>query len=94
MSSREFTEWMAYDTLDPIGQERADLRAGIIASTVANTARDEKKHPKPFSADEFMPEFEALRAEKPQQTIEQQIQIAEMLAAAGLGTITRKSDRE
>ena len=55
MSSREFTAWLAYDTLDPIGAARGDLQAGIVASTVANAYRDPKKRPKPFAPADFMP---------------------------------------
>jgi hypothetical protein len=33
MSGRELTEWMAYDSLEPFGDQRADLRAGIVAAT-------------------------------------------------------------
>jgi hypothetical protein len=36
ISSAELTEWMAFDAIDPFGEERADLRAGIIASVTAN----------------------------------------------------------
>ncbi|WP_246216892.1 DUF4035 domain-containing protein [Paraburkholderia panacisoli] len=36
LDSAELTEWLAYDRIDPFGQSRADLRAGIVAATVAN----------------------------------------------------------
>lgn len=39
ISSRELSEWAEYDKLEPFGQGRADLRAGIVASTVANVNR-------------------------------------------------------
>lgn len=57
VSSRELTEWQAFFRLEPFGEDRADLRAGIIASTVANTARDPKQRKKPFLPREFMPQF-------------------------------------
>ena len=38
-TSRELSEWMVYYELEPFGEERADLRAGIVASTVANVNR-------------------------------------------------------
>lgn len=57
ISSRELSEWAAYYELEPWGEERADLRAGIVASTMANTARDPKKRQKPYRANEFMPQF-------------------------------------
>lgn len=46
---------MCYYELEPWGEEKADLRAGIIASTVANTARDPKKQQRPFTPADFMP---------------------------------------
>ncbi len=53
--SRQFAEWQAYYELEPWGEERADLRAGIIASTIANVNRG--KGQKAFSPGDFMPEF-------------------------------------
>jgi len=53
----ELTEWQAYYNIEPFGEVRADSRAAIIASTVANTARDTKRKPKPFTPAEFMPKF-------------------------------------
>jgi hypothetical protein len=56
ISAREFAEWCAFDRLDPIGAERADLRAGIIASTVHNVHRGQRQRPsRPV---DFMPKFE------------------------------------
>lgn len=36
IGSSELTEWIAFDSIDPIGEDRADLRAGIIAAEVFN----------------------------------------------------------
>ena len=36
MSSAEFTEWVAYYSIEPFGEFRRDLQAGIVASTLAN----------------------------------------------------------
>ena len=52
ISSRELSEWMAYYELEPWGEERADLRAGIIASAMANVWGAKTK-----PAD-FMPNFD------------------------------------
>ncbi|MEM6560043.1 MAG: hypothetical protein AAF656_00450 [Planctomycetota bacterium] len=52
--SRELAEWMAYFDLDPWGEQRADLRAGTIAATVANA-----HHPRGrFKPSDFMPKFD------------------------------------
>jgi hypothetical protein len=72
--------------VEPFGEERADLRAAIIAATVANTARDPKKHKKPFKPVDFMPDF---GREKKKQSWQQQLQIVKMLNAAFGGTDER-----
>lgn len=56
ISSRQFAEWMAYSRLEPWGEDRDDLRMGIIASTIANANRG--KGSKPLSPADFMPRFE------------------------------------
>lgn len=54
MTSREIGEWMAYFRNHPWGEERADMRAGTIASTIANVNRDPNKG-RPFTPKDFMP---------------------------------------
>lgn len=61
VSSRELSEWQAYYGLEPFGEDRADLRAGIVASTVANVSR--KSGTKPYKAQDFMPRFDKTRQE-------------------------------
>ena len=53
-----FVEWMAFYDADPFGEERADLRAGIIASTIANVMGGSKRRLQPL---DFMPQFGAPR---------------------------------
>lgn len=59
ISSRELAEWRAYYTMEPFGEDRADLRAGIIASTTANVFR--KSGTQPYKAQDFLPKFEKPR---------------------------------
>jgi hypothetical protein len=54
ISAHEIAEWLAYSRLEPFGEFQQEYRAALVASTVANTARDEKKHKEPFEAEEFM----------------------------------------
>lgn len=68
MRSRDLTEWKMYSYLEPFGEERADLRAGIIASVIATVNSGES-----FSPAYFMP-----FAEKPKKKKQTQ---AEMEAA-------------
>lgn len=58
MSSTQLAEWMAFYRLEPWGDERADMRAGIVASTIANVNRDAKKRPKPYTPGDFMPQYD------------------------------------
>lgn len=53
MSSRELTEWMAYDAIEPIGN--AWQQTGMVAATIANVNRDPKKRASPFQPEDFMP---------------------------------------
>lgn len=68
IDAREFAEWMAAYSVEPWGEERADLRAGIIASTTANVTAGNKTKP-----GDFMPDFHS----EPRR-----VQTAEEMAAA------------
>lgn len=48
MTSAELVSWMAYDSTFPFGDERANLHAAIIASTVANGYSKRKVKPSDF----------------------------------------------
>lgn len=52
ISSLELAEWAAYYEIEPFGQERDNLHAGIVAATVANVNRGKGK--KPVQAGDFM----------------------------------------
>ena len=78
ISSRELTEWMAFFSLEPWGSEVEDWRAGLIASTIANVNRDPKKRRKPYEPSDFMPRYEAPKAQE--QSWEEQARIFEMWA--------------
>lgn len=56
MPWRIWQDWIAYNALEPIGEERADLRAGIIAATTANCLARRKGKPA-YRAADFMPKF-------------------------------------
>jgi len=89
ISAREFAEWMAYYTLEPWGQERGDLRAGIVAATIANANRDAKKRKKPFKPQEFMPQFD-----KREQTVDEQLAMARMITEALGGEVFTAENAE
>jgi hypothetical protein len=54
VTSAEFVEYMALYQLDGRGPHYDDLRAGTIASMIANVNRDSKVRSEPFSALDFM----------------------------------------
>ena len=54
--AREFAEWMAFYRLEPWGEQRGDLRIGILAAVVANMFR--KKGRRALQPVDFMPKFE------------------------------------
>lgn len=59
MSSSELSEWMAFFSIEgPTGEERADWRAGMVASTIANVNRDSKRQKRPYKPEDFMPKYE------------------------------------
>jgi len=88
MPSSLFWEWLGYSEIEPFGEDRADLRAGIIASTIAEVNRDRKKHPQRYLPKDFMPRFEHR-----EQSVDEMIRIAEKLTRAWGGTDKRDKGR-
>ena len=79
ISSREITEWIAYDMMiEPIGERRADIRSGIISAVIAEVNRDKKRRSKPYSPEEFMPKFEIAKPK----TSEQMLEVAKSVTMA------------
>lgn len=62
MSSSEFSAWLAFYRLEPFGEVRADFRAGLVCSTIANLVRDSKA--KALTPADFMPLVEDLAPPK------------------------------
>lgn len=89
VSSREFAEYWAHFQLEPWGVEREDLRAGIVASTIANANRDPKKRAKPFTPDQFMPQSaDPAEDEEVDEEAEHARRIDELMAGIGDETET------
>jgi hypothetical protein len=53
LTSRELTDWLAYWSLEPWGEERADFRSGILAAAMSNRWRG--KGEKAAKPQDFMP---------------------------------------
>lgn len=56
ISSLELSEWQAFYTIDPFGEERADMRAAMMAANVANAWKDKKQ--RTFKLKDFMLNFD------------------------------------
>ena len=54
-SIEQLYKWMAYASIEPFGDERADLRSAIISYTVANALAG--KGAKSLEIEDFMPKF-------------------------------------
>lgn len=82
--SRELTEWMAFESLEPWGDQVTDWRFARLMALVANVNRGSKNDPvaKP---DDFMPDFDGAlkQARRPRQlSLEESV-------ALGKGTLAR-----
>lgn len=88
LTSWQISEWLAYYQIEPFGEERADLRAGIVASVTANANRDADKRPEPYSPADFMPRFDREDEEPEGQSVEEQIAIMQMFTMAFGGDMT------
>jgi len=53
MSAYEFAEYRAYFSIEPFPELRADIRTGQLCAVIANVDRNPKKHPKPFTTEDF-----------------------------------------
>lgn len=82
ISSRELSEWAAYERITgPLGADRGDVQAAIIAATVANTARSKGRVLQPK---DFVPKWDRPKAMTP----EEMWQAAMQANAALGGTVT------
>ncbi len=76
--SRELAEWMAYEQVEPFGDARGDLQAGVVASTIANVNRG--KRAKSYKPQDFLLQFR-----KPQaQSLSAEATLAAAMAAFGV----------
>ncbi len=87
MSAREFREWQEFYKLEPFGEERADLRAAIVAATMANIWRDKSAEPVEVSA--FMPKFGAEEETEEVPDWQRMLAMAEAMTAMMGGTDLR-----
>jgi hypothetical protein len=79
MTAREFAEWIAYDSLAPFGERRADQRHAVMAWIMASANSTEKIACDAFLPAEITAEDEPEDEEEPWQA---QMRAAEMITAA------------
>lgn len=53
MTAREYAEWQLYDAIEGLADRRADWRAAMVASVIANGNR--KKGARAFQPKDFLP---------------------------------------
>lgn len=84
--ARTLDDWKRFFELEPFGEERADLRAGIVAAAVANCFRP--RGARALRPQDFMPAF----GRRPQ-TAEDQILMAAAITSALGGRDLRGASR-
>ncbi len=87
MSGRHFAEWIAYASLEPFGEERADLRMARLASVIVNSNPWRKKGAAAAKEKEFLFDFDRedaadLLRNPPEFTLEERREQARVIAAA------------
>jgi len=78
MSGEEFAAWRGLDVWAPIGDERADRHAALIATILANVNRDPKHEP--YELDDF----DLYRERRPLTRAEEEARFRAAFEARGL----------
>lgn len=91
IDSRELNAWAAYERVaGPLGPERADIHAGIIASTIANAYRG--KRGRRYTPADFIPKWDDLPRRSPaDQDPHDHLRLVRALHRA-MGGIERRGD--
>jgi hypothetical protein len=85
VDSQEFTEWQAYDRLEPIGEGRLNLILAGLASMTANINRDREARPEPFEVEDFIPYHMRAPAPPAREATPAEVAAMEMRLKASLG---------
>ena len=75
ISSREFVEWIAFESIDPGEPVRSDMNAAMVASIIANVNRDPKKRARPYEPKDFMWDFEGRTRTAPAKSIKMKLDL-------------------
>ena len=79
MPASEFNEWMILEKIEPFGDRRADVLAGMICSIIANVNRGPKARPMPV--DKFIPKWEEQPRQQTSSDMLRFIQLAQSVQA-------------
>ena len=94
ISSRELSEWMAFDAVEPIGERRNDYRLArllVFLSTIVQVFVKLKNKRNAPKLSDFMLDFWAEKSDaKPAQTMREKLAMIEMWNAALGGQDLRK----
>jgi hypothetical protein len=63
--------WLAYNSIEPFGEIRDEIRHGQHMALYANCHRDPKKKPEPFKDEDFMNFIDRPEEEDREYTIEE-----------------------
>lgn len=66
---RIYREWQEYASIEPFGENRADLRTGILAAVTAN-CHVRKQGQRAFQPRDFMPNFEQRKQAGPKEHLQ------------------------
>ncbi len=67
VSSREFVEWVVWDEMEPVGEERMDLRFAWLMDTIASSAGAKRAK----IGESFLRAMDFEKPARPQQTADQ-----------------------
>lgn len=86
ISSTEFHEWMAFDSMEPISSEwRADMRHAVLCAHLA--ALHGVKASAARTPKTYMPDYDG--SSRPEQKPDQILAVAQALARSGIGRIVQ-----
>ena len=71
LTARQLNEWLDYNSIEPFGEFRSELRHGQQMAMTANINRDSDKKPDPFKATDFMNYYERPKEEERELTTEE-----------------------
>lgn len=81
ITAKQLRDWLHYDSLEPFGDIRADIRTASIVAMIANVNRGEKQPP--YEIKDFLLRFDVeAKPPRPKQTWQEQKRIAYIIAEA------------